>query len=107
MKRFHSIEDDTAVNDDGTRNRSIDSRLAATTPRSNVTSDEIEIDSEGIPSVPVLENMDKKKSKTKHTAVLNRVAKTVKSSTVITGKQVIKQSKNLGKVTVSTGRAAG
>lgn len=46
----------------------------------------------------------KKKSKTK---VLNRVAKTVKSSTVITGKQVIKQSKKVGKATVNTGLAAG
>jgi acetyl-CoA acetyltransferase len=46
----------------------------------------------------------KKKSKTK---VLNRVAKTVKSSTVITGKQVLKQSKKVGKATVNTGRAAG
>eukprot|EP00804_Cyclotella_cryptica_P002729 CCRYP_009644-RB/>CCRYP_009644-RB protein AED:0.18 eAED:0.18 QI:322/1/1/1/0.75/0.8/5/1125/1593 len=49
-------------------------------------------------------NESKKKSKTK---VLNRVAKTVKSSTVITGKQVLKQSKKVGKATVNTGRAAG
>ena len=46
----------------------------------------------------------KKKSKTK---VLNKVARTVKSSTVITGKQVIKQSKKVGKATVNTGLAAG
>ena len=47
---------------------------------------------------------NRKKSKTK---VLNKVAKTVKSSTVITGKQVIKQSKKVGKATVNTGLAAG
>ena len=44
----------------------------------------------------------KKKSRAKHAAVI--VAKTVKSSTVITGKHVIKHSKNLGKGTVSAGR---
>ncbi|KAL7550235.1 hypothetical protein ACHAWF_013474 [Thalassiosira exigua] len=53
----------------------------------------------------------KKKSKAKHAAVIGRVAKTVKSSTVVTGKHVIKHSKNLGKGTVkgtvSAGRAAG
>ena len=52
----------------------------------------------------------KKRSK-KHSAVIGRVAKTVKASTVITGKHVIKHSKNLGKGTVkgtvSAGRAAG
>ena len=46
----------------------------------------------------------KKKSRAKHAAVIGRVAKTVKSSTVITGKHVIKHSKNLGKGTVSAGR---
>jgi hypothetical protein len=47
------------------------------------------------------------KKKKKNAKVLNRVAKTVKSSTVITGKQVIKQSKKVGKATVNTGLAAG
>lgn len=58
----------------------------------------------------------KKKSRGK--AAIGRVAKTVKSSTVVTGKHVIKHSKNIGKVsqnigkgtvkgTVSAGRAAG
>jgi len=53
----------------------------------------------------------KKKSRVKHAAVIGRVAKTVKSSTVVTGKHVIKHSKNIGKGTVkgtvSAGRAAG
>lgn len=49
----------------------------------------------------------KKKSKVKHAAVIGRVAKTVKASTVITGKHVIKQSMNITKGTVSAGRAAG
>mmetsp|Transcript_11262 Transcript_11262/g.20625 ORF Transcript_11262/g.20625 Transcript_11262/m.20625 type:complete len:623 (+) Transcript_11262:1240-3108(+) len=49
----------------------------------------------------------KKKSRAKHAAVIGRVAKTVKASTVITGKHVIKHSKNIGKGTVSAGRAAG
>jgi hypothetical protein len=68
----------------------------ATTPTSFVSND-----------ASALTDVDgdvKKKSKTK---VLNRVAKTVKSSTVITGKQVIKQSKKVGKATVNTGLAAG
>lgn len=42
----------------------------------------------------------KKRSKAKHSAVIGRVAKTVKSSTVITGKHVIKHSKNIGKGTM-------
>lgn len=62
----------------------------ATTPKSFVHTD---LDGDG-----------KKKTKTK---VLNRVAKTVKSSTVITGKQVIKQGKKVRKATVNTGLAAG
>ena len=53
----------------------------------------------------------KKKSRIKHAAVIGRVAKTVKSSTVITGKHVIKTSKNIGigtvKGTMSATRAAG
>merc|ERR1712194_237004 len=52
-------------------------------------------------------NEAKKRSKAKHAAVIGRVAKTVKASTVITGKHVIKHSKNLGRGTVSAGRAAG
>ena len=52
-------------------------------------------------------NEAKKKSRTKHAAMIGRVAKTVKASTVITGKHVIKSSKYLGKGTVSAGIAAG
>ena len=52
----------------------------------------------------------RRKNRTVHTAV-GRVAKTVKSSTVITGKHVIKHSKSLTigtvKGTVSAGKAAG
>ena len=42
----------------------------------------------------------RKKNKVKHAALIGRVAKTVKNSTVITGKHVIKHSKNIGKGTV-------
>lgn len=40
-------------------------------------------------------------------AVMVKVAKTLKSSSVVTGKNVIKHSKNIGKGTVNAGRAAG
>lgn len=43
----------------------------------------------------------------KHAAVLGKVAKTLKSSTVVTGKHVIKHSKNIGKGTVNAGIRAG
>ncbi len=39
----------------------------------------------------------RKKNRVMHKAVIGRVAKTVKASTVITGKHVIKQSKNAGR----------
>ncbi len=39
----------------------------------------------------------RKKNRVMHSAVIGRVAKTVKASTVITGKHVIKQSKNAGR----------
>ena len=65
----------------------------------------------GIPFVPYLEPIEsieaKKKSRIKHAAVLGRVAKTVKSSTVITGKHMMKHSKKVGKGTVKAGKAAG
>lgn len=52
----------------------------------------------------------KRKSRAKYT-VIGRVGKTIKASTVVTGKHVIKHSKNIGKGTVkgtvSAGRAAG
>lgn len=63
------------------------------------------------PRVPDLDTIvdifDPKKKRTKHSAVLTRVAKTVKSSTVITGKSVLKQGKKVGKGTVYAGKAAG
>ena len=49
----------------------------------------------------------KRKRGNKHAAVLGKVAKTLKSSTVVTGKHVIKHSKYIGKGTVNAGRAAG
>jgi len=52
-------------------------------------------------------SVSKRKRGNKHAAVLGKVAKTLKSSTVVTGKHVIKHSKNIGKGTVNAGRAAG
>lgn len=52
-------------------------------------------------------NASKRRRSNKHAAVLSKVAKTLKSSTVVTGKHVIKHSKNIGKGTVNAGRAAG
>ena len=43
-------------------------------------------------------SVETRKKNRKHTAVIGRVAKTVKASTVITGKHVIKQSKHAGRV---------
>jgi len=52
-------------------------------------------------------SISKRKKGIKHAVVLGKVAKTLKSSTVVTGKHVIKHSKNIGKGTVNAGRAAG
>ena len=52
-------------------------------------------------------SVSKRKRGNKHSAVLGKVAKTLKYSTVVTGKHVIKHSKNIGKGTVNAGRAAG
>ena len=61
----------------------------------------------GICSPPFDSSAPKRKRGNKHAAVLGKVAKTLKSSTVVTGKHVIKHSKYIGKGTVNAGRAAG
>ncbi len=59
---------------------------------------------ESYPSFDALGNItSKRKRGNKHAAVLGKVAKTLKSSTVVTGKHVIKHSRYIG----NAGRAAG
>mmetsp|Transcript_31229 Transcript_31229/g.66068 ORF Transcript_31229/g.66068 Transcript_31229/m.66068 type:complete len:1880 (+) Transcript_31229:299-5938(+) len=99
IKREKSIELDNSeefthqLSSSGSKHTRTNSQLSA------VVQDDID--------PPVSSNDPKKKSRAKHAAVIGRVAKTVKASTVITGKHVIKHSKNIGKGTVSAGRAAG
>ncbi|KAL7498709.1 hypothetical protein ACHAWT_008068 [Skeletonema menzelii] len=52
-------------------------------------------------------NQSETSKRKRGTAVIVKVAKTLKSSSVVTGKHVIKHSKNIGKGTVNAGRAAG
>ena len=59
-----------------------------------------------------VESIESKKKKTKHAAVLGRVAKTIKASTVIkhgkkVGKGTVNAGKAVGKGTVIAGKAAG
>lgn len=59
-------------------------------------------------AAPDLSNSNSKRRRgNKHAAVLGKVAKTLKSSTVVTGKHVIKHSKSIGKGTVNAGIKAG
>ena len=63
------------------------------------------VDDLGLPPLSAKGRKKKKKWAMKGSAA--KVAKTMKSGTAITGKQVYKQGKKVGKGTVSAGRAAG
>ena len=97
MKREKSVEADL-----GESYRRENSSMSTTVQSKSGTSSGMAATDDPDPPVDV-----KKKATRKHTAVIGRVAKTVKNSTVVTGKHVIKHSKTIGKGTVIAGRAVG
>jgi len=104
MKRERSIESDNA--EEYSRRETSMSTGGSRPSTSRMNSETSAAPSSDLCGQDDLVAANESKKKSKRTAVM-RVAKTVKASTVVTGKHVIKHSKNLGKGTVSAGRAAG